>query len=56
VSFASTSKSSSLISISVAAGDRAKIESKLKYANLGLVEVRTIDGKLVADQELDERR
>jgi hypothetical protein len=28
----------------------------LKDVNLGPVEVRMIDGKLVADQELDERR
>jgi zinc protease len=37
--------------IIVAAGDRAKIESQLKEANLGPVEVRTIDGKLVTDQK-----
>ena len=35
----------------VAAGDRAKIEPQLKDAGLGPVEVRTIDGKLVTDQQ-----
>jgi zinc protease len=34
--------------IIVAAGDRAKIEPQLKDAGLGAVEVRDIDGKLVA--------
>jgi zinc protease len=37
--------------IIVAAGDRAKIEPQLKDAGLGPVEVRTIDGKLEADQQ-----
>ncbi|MGA7155195.1 MAG: pitrilysin family protein, partial [Acidobacteriaceae bacterium] len=36
--------------IIVAAGDRAKIEPQLKEANLGPIEVRTIDGRLVSDQ------
>jgi zinc protease len=35
--------------IIVAAGDRAKIEPQLKEANLGPVEVRDINGKLVTD-------
>jgi hypothetical protein len=35
----------------VTEGDRAKSESQLKDANLGPVEVRTIDGKLVTDQK-----
>jgi zinc protease len=33
----------------VAAGDRAKIEPALKDAGLGPVEVRDIEGKLVAE-------
>jgi zinc protease len=37
--------------IIVAAGDRAKIEPQLKEADLGPVEVRDIDGKLVTDQK-----
>lgn len=37
--------------IIVAAGDRAKIEPQLKDANLGPIEVRTIDGKLVTDKK-----
>ena len=36
--------------IIVAAGDRAKIEPELKDANLGPIEVRDINGKLVTDQ------
>ena len=35
--------------IIVAAGDRAKIEPQLKAADLGPVEVRDINGKLVTD-------
>jgi zinc protease len=35
--------------IIVAAGDRAKIEPQLKEANLGPIEVRDINGKLVTD-------
>ena len=37
--------------IIVAAGDRAKIEPGLKDANLGPIEVRDIDGKLVEDEK-----
>jgi len=37
--------------ILVAAGDRAKIESALKDANLGPVEVRDISGELVSDSK-----
>jgi zinc protease len=37
--------------IIVAAGDRAKIEQQLKDANLGPVEVRDINGKLVEDKK-----
>ena len=37
--------------IIVAAGDRAKIEPGLKEANLGPVEVRDINGKLVTDDK-----
>ena len=37
--------------IIVAAGDRAKIEPQLKDANLGPVEVRDINGKLVEDKK-----
>jgi zinc protease len=37
--------------IIVAAGDRAKIEPGLKEANLGPVEVRDIDGKLVEEKK-----
>jgi zinc protease len=37
--------------IIVAAGDRAKIEQQLKDANLGPVEVRDINGKLVTDKK-----
>jgi zinc protease len=37
--------------IIVAAGDRAKIEPGLKDANLGPIEVRDIDGKLVTDEK-----
>jgi zinc protease len=37
--------------IIVAAGDRAKIETQLKDANLGPVEVRDINGKLVTDKK-----
>ena len=37
--------------IIVAAGDRAKIEPQLKAADVGAVEVRDINGKLVSDQK-----
>jgi zinc protease len=37
--------------IIVAAGDRAKIEPGLKEANLGPIEVRDINGKLVTDEK-----
>jgi zinc protease len=37
--------------IIVAAGDRAKIEQQLKDANVGPVEVRDINGKLVEDKK-----
>jgi len=37
--------------IIVAAGDRAKIEPGLKDANLGPIEVRDINGKLVTDEK-----
>ncbi len=37
--------------IIVAAGDRAKIEPELKDANLGPIEVRDINGKLVTDEK-----
>ena len=37
--------------ILIAAGDRAKIEPALKDANLGPVEVRDIEGKLVTDSK-----
>jgi len=41
--------------IIVAAGDRAKIEPQLKEANLGPVEVRDINGKLVTDAKPDPK-
>jgi zinc protease len=41
--------------IIVAAGDRAKIEPQLKETNLGPVEVRDINGKLVTDTKSDPK-